>query len=83
VTDDFSGLRILDVSMPAAPAIVASLRTPGTAGNVAVVGPFAFVADEFYGVQVVFIGTTEQIEPSGGLDPPGYARRAAATATHL
>ena len=45
MADAFSGLRMLDVSDPAAPAKVGYYDTPGFAFGVALDGGYAYVAD--------------------------------------
>jgi hypothetical protein len=52
VADEYSGLQVVDISNPAAPAIVGSVGTPGGAYGVAVAGSHVFVAASFAGVQV-------------------------------
>jgi hypothetical protein len=53
VAADFFGLGILDVSRPSALTLVGSLKTPGQAKNVAVIGLTALVADHMTGVDVI------------------------------
>ena len=45
VADGSAGLRIIDVSLPSAPAEVGFYDTPGAAYDVAVAGNYAYVAD--------------------------------------
>ncbi len=45
VADDTAGLRVVDVSNPAAPFEVGFYDTPGSAQGVAVAGAYAYVAD--------------------------------------
>jgi hypothetical protein len=53
VADSFGGLRILDVSVPAAPVEVGFYETPGYAYGVAVNGSRAYVAGSDYTLRVV------------------------------
>jgi hypothetical protein len=53
VADGMSGLRIVDVSDPAAPFEVEAYDTPGYAEGVAVDGQYAYVADGHYGLRIV------------------------------
>jgi len=61
VAADFFGLGIVDVSSPAAPALVGSMKTPGQAKNVAVFGTKAVVADHMSGVD--FIDVSNKAKP--------------------
>src|SRR5262249_12313639 len=47
------GLKVIDVGMPAAPAIVGTVATPGIATDVKVAGNRAYVADQSGGLQVL------------------------------
>jgi hypothetical protein len=51
--DGIAGLRIVDVSDPAAPVEVGAYDTPGYAEGVAVAGQYAYVADGHYGLRIV------------------------------
>ncbi len=53
VADGLSGLRIIDVSVPSAPAEVGFYDTSGTAFGVAVAGNYAYVADSGYGLFIL------------------------------
>ncbi|NRA00125.1 MAG: hypothetical protein HRU01_26785, partial [Myxococcales bacterium] len=53
VADGSSGLRVIDVSNPAAPVELGALDTPGGALNVEVVGGLAYVADYDSGLRVI------------------------------
>ena len=55
VADGASGLRILDISDPEAPAWVGALDTPGSATDVALSGSVACVADWSGGLQLIDI----------------------------
>ena len=48
VTDELSGLQIIDISNPASPTLAGVYNTPGYAVGVAVAGNYAYVADEFH-----------------------------------
>ena len=53
VADERSGLRVMDVSNPAAPVELGALDTPGYAMDVEVVGSLAYVADHYSGLRVL------------------------------
>ncbi len=57
VADGGAGLRIVDVSHPAAPAEVGFYDTSGFAGGVAVAGNYIYVADQASGLYILrFMG---------------------------
>ena len=78
VAADFYGLGILDVSNPAAPRLRGSLKTPGQAKNVAVVGTKAAIADHMSGVDFVDISNADKPTMLGSFYVEGYAREVAA-----
>jgi len=53
VADGQSGLQVIDVSNPAAPAITGTVDTPEDASGVAVAGSYAYEADCASGLQVI------------------------------
>ncbi len=53
VADWEKGLRIIDVTTPAAPHEIGAADTPGMARDVAVLWPYAYVADDSQGLQVI------------------------------
>src|SRR6185436_5713403 len=55
VAEGDAGLQVIDVTDPAAPAIVGSVDTPGAPVGVAVQGSYAYVADNAAGFQVIDI----------------------------
>jgi peptidoglycan/xylan/chitin deacetylase (PgdA/CDA1 family) len=55
VAAGLAGLKIYDVSNPAAPVVVGACDTPGTAQGVTVKGNYAYVADGTPGLQVIDI----------------------------
>ena len=55
VTNGSHGLRVIDISNPAAPAEMGFCDTPGYAGAVAVAGNYAYVADGFSGLRIIDI----------------------------
>ncbi|MFN3929222.1 MAG: carboxypeptidase regulatory-like domain-containing protein, partial [Thermoflexus sp.] len=76
VADREGGLRIVDVSDPAAPREVGFYDTPGYAGDVAVVGSYAYVADGEGGLVILrFTGgptyriSGRVVDPSGNPIP--------------
>ncbi|MFQ5518265.1 MAG: LVIVD repeat-containing protein, partial [Acidimicrobiia bacterium] len=53
LADYDAGLRIIDVSQPAAPAEVGSFDSPGYAEGVAVAGGYAYLADGYAGLRII------------------------------
>ena len=73
VADTYDGLRVIDVSNPAAPFQVGSYDTPGLAQGVAVAGSYAYVADGDAGLRVIYVSTPAAPFEVGSYDTPGYA----------
>lgn len=80
VADWEKGLRIVNVTNPRAPYEVGAVDTPGMARGVAVLWPYAYVADDTMGLQIValsdvsdpaIVGTCNQ---TGCMPPGGSAR---------
>ena len=67
VADGGAGLRILDVSDPAAPVEVGFYDTPGTAYDVVVSGDHAYVADGSAGLRVINVSDPAVPTESGSL----------------
>jgi hypothetical protein len=74
VADDDEGLQIVDVSDPAAPALLGSYDTPGDARGVQVVNSTAYVADDDEGLQIVDVSDPAAPALLGAYDTPGDAR---------
>jgi CSLREA domain-containing protein len=74
VADGSAGLRLYDVSDPAAPALLGSLDTDA-AGDVAVVGNRAFVADGSSGLRVVDVSDPSSPREITGLGATGPAHQ--------
>ena len=53
VADGYSGLRIINVTNPAAPSDAGFYDTPDTANGVAVAGSYAYVADGSSGLRII------------------------------
>jgi len=53
VADDTAGLRVVDVSNPAAPVEIGFYDTPGLAFGVVVAGAYAYVADKGSGLEIL------------------------------
>lgn len=68
------GIRVVDISNPAAPESVTTLDTPGNAYGVAVSGDYLYVADGTTGLQVVDISPATVPIITGAADTPGDAR---------
>jgi len=73
VADGSSGLRILDVSAPAAPIQAGLYNTPGDAYGVQVVGTLAYVADSVSGLRIVDVSNPYAPVERGFYDTPGHA----------
>ena len=70
---------MLDVSNPAAPKLRASIKTPGQAKGVALVGTTAFVADHMSGVDIIDLSSLDKPTLRGSFFVDGYARDVAAS----
>lgn len=68
-----TGLRIVDISMPSLPVLLATLDTPGRARDVALLGDYALVADGLAGLQIVWIGDPAQARIATSVPVPGDA----------
>lgn len=69
VADFKDGLRIIDMSNPAAAHEVGFLDTPGTAYDVKVVGNYAYVADGYYGgLRIINVSNPAAPVETGFLD---------------
>jgi hypothetical protein len=77
VADGNAGLQVVDILPATAPAIVASLDTPGSASDVVLGAEHAYVCDGAAGLAVVDI--TDPLAPSlaGSIDTPGSCARIA------
>jgi hypothetical protein len=73
VAENLSGLRVIDVSNPAAPVELGSFITPGFATGVEVVGGLAYVASGTYGLWVIDVSNPAAPVEIGFLDTPGSA----------
>jgi hypothetical protein len=63
VADTASGLVEIDASNPATPTLVGAVATTGTAYDVNITAPYAYVANDI-GLAIVTISTPPQVEPS-------------------
>ncbi len=68
------GLRIINVSNPAAPSEVGSYDTPGDAWGVAVAGAYAYVADGLMGLRIIDVSNPAALREVGFYDTPWSAR---------
>jgi hypothetical protein len=71
--DYYSGLRVVNITNPAAPSEVAFYDTPSDAKGVAVAGNYALVADFGSGLRVVNITNPAAPSEVGFYDTPGNA----------
>jgi len=74
VTSLYSGLRVVDISVPSNPTEVGFYDTPGLARGVAVAGDYAYIADGYdSGLRVVDISSPSSPSEVGFYDTPGEA----------
>ncbi len=73
VADGDSGLKMIDISNPAAPVLLGSIDTPGTAEGIVVSGTTAFVADGASGIQVIDVSNPSSPSLLGSLGMSGHA----------
>ncbi len=66
-----AGLQIVDISQPANPRVVASIRTGGHAWAVALGGSHAYVADEYNGLRIIDVSDPQEPVEVGFYDVPG------------
>jgi hypothetical protein len=78
-----STLQIYDVTDPAAPAKVSTLRIPGRATRAAVKGTLAYIAAGVEGIQIVDLSTPATPKIVGSHKTPNPARDVAVTDTHV
>jgi hypothetical protein len=76
-------LQVYDVSDPAAPAKVSTLRIPGRPTRAAVTGTLAYVAAGVEGIQIVDLSTPATPKIVGAHKTPHPARDVAVTDTHV
>jgi hypothetical protein len=69
-----SRLQVYDISDPAAPAKLATYKTPGSALRVAVHGSLAYVADGPEGLQIVDLSKPSTPTIAAAYKTPGPAR---------
>jgi hypothetical protein len=72
VADYSSGLQVIDISDPTAPALAGSYDTPGVAYIVAISGDYAYVADAHMGLRVIDISDPTTPALAGSYIPPDY-----------
>jgi hypothetical protein len=73
---------VIDISEPTSPQIVGSVDTPGYAHSVVVSGIYAYVADEFVGLQVIDISEPTSPQIVGSVDTPDDAWGIAVSGSH-
>jgi len=73
VADRGSGLRIIDISNPSAPANAGAIDTPGSATNVFLAGSIALVADGVTGIQAIDVSNPAAPVILSTIDTPGSA----------
>jgi len=67
VTAGSTGVRVVDMSDPASPVVVATIDTPGTAQDIAAAGGMLFVADGPGGLEIYGLADPLNPEPLGSL----------------
>jgi hypothetical protein len=73
VTDDERGMKVVDLSEPGSPAVVATVVTGGTATRLARRGAYVFVSEEEGSVTAVDVSVPETPEIVGSIDvAPGF-----------
>ncbi len=70
VTDQASGLQIIDVSNPVSPSLLGSYDTPGSARGVFVSGTTAYVTD-LRGLQIIDVSNSDSPSLLGSFDAQG------------
>ena len=73
VADYDAGLRIINVSDPAAPTEAGFYDTPGSARGVAVAGNYAYIADGGGGLRIINVSNPVAPTEAGFYDTPGSA----------
>jgi len=73
VVDEDFGLRVVDISDPTSPALIATCNTPGASYGIAISGDYAYVADGSSGLQVISIVDPGAPTVVGSVDTPGGA----------
>ncbi|PYR37390.1 MAG: hypothetical protein DMF90_07050, partial [Acidobacteria bacterium] len=71
---DFFGLGIVEVDSAGTPTLRGSVKTPGQAKNVAVIGTKALVADHMSGVDHIDVSNAAKPVTLGSFFLDGYAR---------
>jgi hypothetical protein len=82
VADYDEGLRVIDISDPAAPVEIAVVNTPGYVLGVAVAGGYAYVANDEAGLRVIDISSPSAPVEVGFVDTPGRAYGVAVSRGH-
>src|SRR5512140_1330095 len=68
-----SGLRVLDVRVPASPQVVGSVAVPGNTKALAASGRYVYAAAYSAGLQVIDVSNAGAPQVVGGVDTPGQA----------
>ncbi|MDD4909741.1 MAG: hypothetical protein PHR44_03575, partial [Candidatus Omnitrophica bacterium] len=74
IADNDTGLQIIDVSDPAAPALVGSLNTSGGTRAVSIAGNYAYIADNDTGLQIIDVSDPAAPALVGSLNTSGGTR---------
>jgi hypothetical protein len=74
---------VIDVSNPSHPIWVGGCTTPGNAKKVAVAGNYAYVADEYAGLQVIDVSNPANPQRVGGYYTSGYAYGVAVSGNYV
>ena len=73
MTEDWAGLKIVDVSDPSRPREVGKIDTPGYAEGLAFADDVVFIADGGGGLRVIDVSNPEAPHEIAGSDTDGYA----------
>ncbi len=74
VADASAGLRVVDISNPGLPVIVATVNTPGISYKVQIEGDYAYLADATAGLQVINISDPTSPQLIATFDTPNTTR---------
>jgi hypothetical protein len=82
VAESGTGIEVVDISDPSAPAVVGAYNTPGYSYALAVAGNNLYIADDTAGLQVLDITTPATPTYAGSYATPGKARGVAVAGNH-
>ena len=74
VTTGETGLQVMDVLDPTAPAIIGAYDTPGSAEDIIVIDDLAYIADGRAGLRIIDVSDPTKPEGISAFDTPGLAQ---------